>query len=45
MIILGEYSAREWFRLRRGLELWEVSPADLVRYNVCREVADELARR
>lgn len=44
-MILKEYSAREWFRLRHGQELWEVHEADLYRYRVCREAAEQLTSR
>lgn len=43
-MILKEYSAREWFRLRYGLELWEVHDADLLRFDVCRKAAEHLSR-
>lgn len=42
--MLLRYEAREWFRLRQGLELWEVPEADLYRYQVCREAAEQLTR-
>jgi hypothetical protein len=39
-----EYSIREWFRLRYGRELWDVHPSDIIRYDVCREVAQQLMK-
>lgn len=43
--MLQEYSARDWFRIRRGQELWQVHPADLLRWECCQEAARRIRER